>query len=86
LLPRSQFAGLLGDIHLAEAESPCNGITGGSFAVQYHIEETTMDAVALCKSTLTSLTFNCIHQQSNNISFVKHKRVETQIAGIQGLP
>jgi hypothetical protein len=46
---------LFGDAHLAKPKSLCNGITHGSFAVQNHIDENAIKAVALCKSGLTSL-------------------------------
>jgi hypothetical protein len=79
-----RFADLLGDINLARADNPCNGITNGSFAVQNHVEVGPSDAVVLCKSGLTSVTFNCGPQQENNISFIKHKRVKAQVIGNEG--
>lgn len=55
----SAYADSLGDINLAKADSPCNGITDGSFTVQNHVEVGTIDAVMLCKCALTSFSFNC---------------------------
>jgi hypothetical protein len=65
--PRRPF----GDVHPAEPESFCNGTPHGSFAVQNHIYENAINAVALRKSGLTSFTFNCGSQQANNVILVK---------------
>ena len=75
---------LFGDVHPAEAQSPCDEITRGSFTVQNHIDVSTIDAVALCKSDLTSFAFNSSSQQANNIIVLKHTRLKTQITENQG--
>jgi GH24 family phage-related lysozyme (muramidase) len=46
-------------------------------------DENAINAVAPCKSALTSFAFNCGPQQVNNIIFVKHKCMAAQIAGNQ---
>jgi hypothetical protein len=45
---------LFGDVHPAEPESLCDGATHWSFAVQNHIDQNAIKAVALRKNDLTS--------------------------------
>jgi hypothetical protein len=53
------------------------------FAVQNHIDENAIKAVALRKSDLTSLVLNCSPQHENDVVFVKHKCMAAQIIGNQ---
>ena len=49
-----------------------------SFAIQNHIDENAIDAVALCKCTLTALALNCETHQPNNFVFLKDDGAATR--------
>jgi len=51
-----------------------------SFAIQNHVDESAIDAVALCKCTLTALALYCETHQSNNFVFLEDDGAATQIA------
>ena len=65
---------------LAKPKSLGHGVAHVSFAIQNHIDENAIDAVALCKCTLTALALNCETHQPNNFVFLKDDGAATQIA------
>jgi hypothetical protein len=63
---------LFGDVHSAEAESPCNGVTGTLFAFQYFVEPTAINMMPLRKSGLTPFTFNGDSQHAIQVVLVEY--------------
>jgi hypothetical protein len=63
---------LFGNVHFAEAESPCNGITGTLFAFQHFVEPTAINMMPLRKGGLTPFTFNGDSQHAMQVVLVEY--------------
>jgi hypothetical protein len=50
------------------------------FAIQNHIDENAVDAMALCKCALTPLALDCEMHQPNDFMFLKDDGAATQFA------